>query len=74
MDKVAIESRRSTISPQVDSEKPAWASPTSAQRRGKQIGGPKAHGRKTQDERIAPLRAGQRVLKELGPNQLTIKQ
>lgn len=74
MDKIAIETRRSTISSQIDSEKPAWASSTSPQRRGKQIGCPKVHGRKTQDERIAPLRAGQRVLKELGPNQLTIKQ
>lgn len=74
MDKVAIESRRSTISSQVDSEKPAWASFSSPQRRGKQIGGPKVHGTKTQDEQIAPLRAGQRVLKELGPNQLTIKE
>ena len=74
MDRAANESRRSTISSQVDSEKPAWASSTSPRRRGKQMGGPKVHGRKTQDEAIAPLRAGQRALKELGPNQLTIKQ
>ena len=74
MDTTAIERRHSTISSQVPSERLAWASSSSPQRRGKQIGGPKVQGRKTQDERDAPLRSGQRVLKELGLNQLTIKQ